>query len=90
MVVPNTLSMVVPNTLSPTHEHAPSMPPPHMSMPPSYRQGCGLVVESHIIDERSEWRTFSDSVSVKLSVGVSAELGVGHWWCGAGDPRGTP
>ncbi|GAX80482.1 hypothetical protein CEUSTIGMA_g7920.t1 [Chlamydomonas eustigma] len=23
-------------------------------------KGCGLVVESHIIDERSEWRTFSD------------------------------
>lgn len=23
-------------------------------------QGCGLVVEEHIIDERSEWRTFSD------------------------------
>lgn len=22
--------------------------------------GCGLVVQSHIIDERSEWRTFSD------------------------------
>ena len=23
-------------------------------------QGCGLVVEAHIIDERSEWRTFGD------------------------------
>mmetsp|Transcript_1756 Transcript_1756/g.2692 ORF Transcript_1756/g.2692 Transcript_1756/m.2692 type:complete len:328 (+) Transcript_1756:196-1179(+) len=23
-------------------------------------RGCGLVVEAHIIDERSEWRTFSD------------------------------
>uniref|UniRef100_A0A7S0RRQ4 General transcription factor TFIIB n=1 Tax=Chlamydomonas leiostraca TaxID=1034604 RepID=A0A7S0RRQ4_9CHLO len=23
-------------------------------------KGCGLVVEAHIIDERSEWRTFSD------------------------------
>ena len=23
---------------------------------------CGLVVESHIIDERSEWRTFADKV----------------------------
>jgi hypothetical protein len=25
-------------------------------------QGCGLVVEAHIIDERSEWRTFGDKV----------------------------
>jgi len=24
------------------------------------RKGCGLVVEAHIIDERSEWRTFGD------------------------------
>eukprot|EP00877_Chromochloris_zofingiensis_P010984 jgi/Chrzof1/6139/Cz17g12090.t1 len=23
-------------------------------------QSCGLVVEAHIIDERSEWRTFGD------------------------------
>lgn len=23
-------------------------------------KGCGLVVEAHVIDERSEWRTFSD------------------------------
>lgn len=32
--------------------------PPHD--PPV--QSCGLVVEAHIIDERSEWRTFSDKV----------------------------
>lgn len=25
-------------------------------------KGCGLVAEAHIIDERSEWRTFSDKV----------------------------
>jgi transcription initiation factor TFIIIB Brf1 subunit/transcription initiation factor TFIIB len=25
-------------------------------------RGCGLVVESYIIDERSEWRTFADKV----------------------------
>jgi hypothetical protein len=29
---------------------------PHLANP----QGCGLVVEAHIIDERSEWRTFGD------------------------------
>ena len=28
-------------------------------------QGCGLVVEAHVIDERSEWRTFSDKVSLQ-------------------------
>jgi hypothetical protein len=33
--------------------------PPHLR---PVVQGCGLVVESHIIDERSEWRTFSDKV----------------------------
>lgn len=27
-----------------------------------HAQNCGLVVEAHIIDERSEWRTFSDKV----------------------------
>ena len=26
-------------------------------------QVCGLVAESHVIDESSEWRTFADSVS---------------------------
>lgn len=26
-------------------------------------RGCGLVVESYIIDERSEWRTFADKAS---------------------------
>lgn len=26
-------------------------------------QNCGVVVEANIIDERSEWRTFTDSVS---------------------------
>ena len=25
-------------------------------------QNCGLVAESHVIDESSEWRTFADSV----------------------------
>ena len=25
-------------------------------------QECGLVLESHAIDTRSEWRTFGDSV----------------------------
>lgn len=25
-------------------------------------QGCGLVAESHVIDESSEWRNFSDKV----------------------------
>ena len=25
---------------------------------------CGLVAESHVIDESSEWRTFADSVSL--------------------------
>ena len=29
-------------------------------MPPP--QDCGLVLESHAIDTRSEWRTFGDSV----------------------------
>lgn len=33
--------------------------PPLLCMP---AQNCGLVVEAHIIDERSEWRTFSDKV----------------------------
>lgn len=27
-------------------------------------QVCGLVAESHVIDESSEWRTFADSVSL--------------------------
>ena len=40
--------------------------PMHTACPhaPSALQGCGLVKESHIIDERSEWRTFSDSVGM--------------------------
>jgi hypothetical protein len=25
-------------------------------------QGCGLVAESHVIDESSEWRNFGDKV----------------------------
>ena len=25
-------------------------------------QSCGLVAESHVIDERSEWRSFGDKV----------------------------
>ena len=25
-------------------------------------QACGVVVEAHTIDERSEWRTFGDKV----------------------------
>lgn len=29
-------------------------------------QNCGLVVEAHIIDERSEWRTFGDKVCAVL------------------------
>jgi len=35
--------------------HPQFQPPPHPAP-----QGCGLVVEAHIIDERSEWRTFGD------------------------------
>ena len=40
--------------------------PPHtynaLSLLSSPSQGCGLVVEGHAIDERSEWRTFGDGV----------------------------
>ena len=28
-------------------------------------QACGLVKESRLIDERSEWRTFSDKVNLE-------------------------
>ena len=28
-------------------------------------QNCGLVAESHVIDERSEWRSFGDKVGLK-------------------------
>ena len=38
----------------------PSQPPPRPRPRPRCAQGCGLVVEAHIIDERSEWRTFGD------------------------------
>lgn len=29
-------------------------------------QSCGLVAESHVIDERSEWRNFGDKVDCLL------------------------
>ncbi len=29
-------------------------------------QNCGVVAESHIIDEGSEWRTFGDKVRPKI------------------------
>ena len=32
------------------------------SLLPVDLQRCGVVAESHTIDERSEWRTFGDSV----------------------------
>ena len=32
------------------------------SLLPPNLQRCGVVAESHTIDERSEWRTFGDSV----------------------------
>ncbi len=34
----------------------------HSSLLFSNLQRCGVVAESHTIDERSEWRTFGDSV----------------------------
>lgn len=40
-------------------------------------QGCGLVAESHVIDESSEWRSFADSVrlpSRQLSTPIYAAL----------------
>ena len=30
----------------------------------SVLQNCGLVAESHVIDERSEWRNFGDRVGL--------------------------
>lgn len=41
-------------------------------------QVCGLVAESHVIDESSEWRTFADSVSFFFSVMVLQRSAV---WC---------
>ena len=37
-------------------------------------QNCGVVVEAHNIDERSEWRTFSDSVRFAALVAVGGVL----------------
>lgn len=33
---------------------------------------CGLVAESHVIDERSEWRTFADKVRPLLRLQCTA------------------
>ena len=35
---------------------------PACPLPPAAPQNCGVVVEAHVIDERSEWRTFADKV----------------------------
>lgn len=43
-------------------------------------QGCGLVVEQHAIDERSEWRTFADKAGTRC---LEADLDpyVCHYSC---------
>lgn len=35
-------------------------------------QTCGLVAESHVIDESSEWRNFGDKVSCYRSANSSS------------------
>lgn len=37
------------------------------SAAPLLLQNCGVVVEAHVIDERSEWRTFGDKVRMLLA-----------------------
>lgn len=37
------------------------------SAAPMLLQNCGVVVEAHVIDERSEWRTFGDKVRMLLA-----------------------
>ena len=46
----------------PRHEAELLQAPGHSSLLPPNLQRCGVVAESHTIDERSEWRTFGDSV----------------------------
>lgn len=47
----------------------------HPARLPPAPQNCGVVVEAHVIDERSEWRTFADKASRRGARGVLAGAG---------------
>jgi hypothetical protein len=61
-------------------------------------QDCGVVNEAHLIDERSEWRTFSDKVRHMSSQSGRTRSWVAHqatihtyiWHAGQGDGRSKP
>jgi hypothetical protein len=60
---------------------------PRSILAPLNSQGCGLVTEAHIIDERSEWRTFSDKVCVLLCSWQRRAACVAQSWFGRGGMR---